>query len=49
MIYFYANDEYVGKVKLTPHDAQKIVKNMNVMSVKQWDYSHIKKLDREAG
>ena len=42
MIYFYANNTYMGKAKLTSFDAQKIIKNMNMISLKLWRYSSVK-------
>lgn len=42
MTYFYANNIYMGKAKLTSFDAQRIIKNMNMISVKLWRYSSVK-------
>ena len=38
MIYFYANDIYMGTAKLTPYAAQEIIKELNIISKKHWSY-----------
>ena len=43
MIYFYANDEYMGKCKMTAYGARKVVRNMNIVSIRQWEYSYVKR------
>lgn len=43
MIYFYANEVYICKSTLSSYEAQEVVKEMNIISEKQWSYKRGKK------